>query len=237
MKKIVIANWKMNGDFSLLKSLQASLLSVHDKSECEFILCPPFTLLGEAKKTMGDFAHIGAQNCSAFPSGAHTGEVSCKMLSDIGCSFVIIGHSERRTKYSESNDFIKSKIKLALEYDLRPIVCFGETLEQYKSCETEEILCSQLDFLQDDSIKSMMDNILFAYEPIWAIGTGLTPTLDEIHKVHSFLYKKFGFMGIYGGSVNHDNYKSILNTENVSGVLIGGESLKIDKITKILINE
>ena len=231
-KKIIAANWKMNGSEELIKEFSKFTPAKHN----DIIICPPFTLLDSAKTLLPNFIKIGAQNCSEEEKGAFTGEISASMLQEKSVSHVLIGHSERRTLFNETDDVILKKVKLAIKSELTPIVCIGETLSEKKANKTLQVLDSQI----NGSLAKIEPNeqIIVAYEPVWAIGTGLTPTLDEINQAHelikNFDQKFIDFKVLYGGSVKSSNSKEITNLSHVDGCLIGGASLKVDEFNTII---
>ncbi len=233
MKKLAAGNWKMNGTTAALEEMRA-LLVAHPAPACEMLLCPPATLIAQAAyHTKGKALHIGGQDCHAKVSGAHTGDISAAMLKDAGASHVILGHSERRADHGETNALIKAKAEAALAADLIAIVCLGETEAQRDAGETLALCGNQL----HGSIPAgaTAANVVIAYEPVWAIGTGRTPTLDQIAEVHAFLraelVKALGEDGhgvriLYGGSVKPSNAAEIFAVQDVDGALVGGASLK-----------
>lgn len=233
MKKLAAGNWKMNGTTAALDEMRA-LLAAHPAPACEMLLCPPATLIAQAAyHTKGKALHIGGQDCHAKASGAHTGDVSAAMLKDAGASHVILGHSERRADHAETNAQVKAKAEAALAADLIAIVCLGETEAQRDAGETLALCGNQL----HGSIPTgaTAANLVIAYEPVWAIGTGRTPTLDQIAEVHAFLraelVKALGEDGqgvriLYGGSVKPSNAADIFAVKDVDGALVGGASLK-----------
>ena len=233
MKKLAAGNWKMNGTTAALDEMRA-LLAAHPAPACEMLLCPPATLIAQAAyHTKGKALHIGGQDCHAKASGAHTGDISAAMLKDAGASHVILGHSERRADHAETNAQVKAKAEAALAADLIAIVCLGETEAQRDAGETLALCGNQL----HGSIPAgaTAANVVIAYEPVWAIGTGRTPTLDQIAEVHAFLraelVKALGEDGqgvriLYGGSVKPSNAADIFAVKDVDGALVGGASLK-----------
>jgi triosephosphate isomerase len=233
MKKLAAGNWKMNGTSAALDEMRA-LLAAHPAPTCEMLLCLPATLIAQAAyHTKGKALHIGGQDCHAKPSGAHTGDISAAMLKDAGASHVILGHSERRADHGETNVLVKAKAEAALAAHLIAIVCLGETEAQRDAGETLALCGSQL----HGSIPAgaTAANVVIAYEPVWAIGTGRTPTLDQIAEVHAFLraelVKALGEDGqgvriLYGGSVKPSNAAEIFAVKDVDGALVGGASLK-----------
>ena len=233
MKKLAAGNWKMNGTTAALDEMRA-LLAAHPAPACEMLLCPPATLIAQAAyHTKGKALHICGQDCHAKASGAHTGDVSAAMLKDAGASHVILGHSERRADHAETNALVKAKAEAALAADMIAIVCLGETEAQRDAGETLALCGNQL----HGSIPAgaTAANLVIAYEPVWAIGTGRTPTLDQIAEVHAFLraelVKALGEDGqgvriLYGGSVKPSNAADIFAVKDVDGALVGGASLK-----------
>ncbi|MDR2268222.1 MAG: triose-phosphate isomerase [Holosporaceae bacterium] len=228
--KTIIANWKMNGSPLLADRFVTELNNVDTQNK--IVLCPPALLLGNFR----DFRHsIGAQNCFYKEDGAFTGEISPRLLKELGCEYVIVGHSERRTLFNESDEIIYRKWKEAVTQSLRPIVCIGEKLEE-RSC-WEKILEDQLArYIHGDT--DTISRTIFAYEPVWSIGTGLAPSLQDLEQVFDFirniLPKGTGDTLIYGGSVKAKNAKEIAHCKNVDGLLIGGASLDIDEFKAII---
>lgn len=221
--KFLVANWKMNGDLEFTDRLISAVGCI--QTQHNIVICPPSPLLFKFQ----NFPHkLGAQNCSYLESGALTGEISPLLLKALGCQYVIIGHSERRRSFNESNEDIYKKFRLLLRLNLIPIVCVGETLEQ--KSQWQEILSEQLVLFKNEQ----NSEAIFAYEPVWSIGTGSTPTENEIHKRISAIKTIVQGKVLYGGSVNQKNSSEILQIPSVDGVLIGGASLKIEEFTKII---
>lgn len=234
---MIAGNWKMNGlsadGIKLASEIATAVKS--KKRDCEFVVCPPFTLLNMVKKSLrGSKIALGAQDCHTADKGAHTGDISPLMLQDLGCSYVILGHSERRTDHHESSALVCQKAVAAHNAGLKTIICIGETLEQRESGKTIAVCSKQVkDSLPDDSKAA---NVVVAYEPIWAIGTGKTPTPEEVEEVHAaireVLANKIGkseagkMRILYGGSVKPSNAEVMLSLPDVDGALIGGASLK-----------
>ncbi len=233
MKKLAAGNWKMNGTSAALDELSA-LLAAHPAPACEMLLCPPATLIAQAAyQTRGKALQIGGQDCHAKSSGAHTGDICAAMLKDAGAAYVILGHSERRADHGETNAQIKAKAEAALAADRTAIVCLGETEAQRDAGETLALCGSQLHGSIPAGATSA--KLVIAYEPVWAIGTGRTPTLEQIGQVHAFLraelVKALGEDGhgvriLYGGSVKPSNAAEIFAVKDVDGALVGGASLK-----------
>ncbi len=229
---IFIANWKLNGNSSFLKDYYEKLKV--NSNNCT-IICSPSIYLNSLKGNNKNL-FSGAQDVSSYKEGAYTGELSASMLKDNNIDFCLVGHSERRQYFDETNNIVNIKSSNLIEENVFPVICIGETLEQKEKKLTEEILSTQI----KDSVPSSANhqNALIAYEPVWAIGTGLTPTLDEINQVHE-LIKNFenkfrNFKILYGGSVKSTNSKEINDLNHVDGCLIGGASLKVDEFNIII---
>jgi triosephosphate isomerase len=229
-----VANWKLNGNFKFIDQFISNISLPGDKSKC-IVICPTSIHLDYLSRKKTGF-YLGAQNISQFKDGAFTGEISADSLQDLNVNFCIIGHSERRKIFYEKDEEIKFKAENLINNNIIPIICVGETLEEKEKGITNEILKKQLKNSVPSSSNS--DNTLIAYEPIWAIGTGLTPTTKEIDNTHIFIREhdpKFNkFKILYGGSVKTKNVKEITCLLNVDGVLIGGTSLKLDEFANII---
>lgn len=246
MRQIIIAgNWKMNKTNAEAIALALSLVEkVGHSAKARVVLCPPFTALSDvADAIKGSNIELGAQNMYAAEAGAFTGEISPDMLLTIGCSYVILGHSERRQYFSETDQTVNAKVKLALTKGLRPIVCVGEMLQERETGRTEEIVGRQVDGSLKDLDAAHIERVVIAYEPVWAIGTGKTATPEMAQEVHAFirarLRKKFGDIADevtiqYGGSMNGANAAGLLSQPDIDGGLIGGASLKADEFAKIV---
>ena len=232
----------MNGARADLAQL-AALCAAHDGADADLLICPPFTLIAPAVDICaGRALHIGGQDCHADAAGAHTGDISASMLKDAGASAVILGHSERRADHSETSDAIRAKARAAHDAGLMAIICVGESLAEREAQNTLDIIGGQLSSSIPDTATG--ENTVVAYEPCWAIGTGLTATPDQIGEVHDFirsrLEKRFGAgVGrsvrlLYGGSVKAGNAAEIFAVSNVDGALVGGASLKCDDFSPII---
>ncbi|HZK77016.1 MAG TPA: triose-phosphate isomerase, partial [Candidatus Kapabacteria bacterium] len=234
--KLIAGNWKMHGT---LKETRKLLIPLCEKSSAfkrvEVAVCPPFTSLFIAKQQLGN-SHIklGAQNCYLGSEGAFTGEISTAMLVDIGCEYVILGHSERRQFFGESDELISKKIRAALVAGLKPIVCIGETEEQRANDQTESVLSRQISQSLNGMTTAEAEKLVIAYEPIWAIGTGKTATPDQAQDAHAFIRKElgktFGSLAedmriLYGGSVKPENADTLFREPDIDGGLVGGASL------------
>jgi len=243
---IVAGNWKMHKTADEAVNLALALIPlVSDVRSVEVVLCPPFTALspvGEVLKGSGLF--LGAQNMHQELEGAYTGEVSASMLLPLGVSHVILGHSERRHYFSESDPQIRDKVKTALDAGLIPILCVGETLEEREAGETEPVVAGQLEGCLEGIDISQAEDLVVAYEPVWAIGTGQTATPEQAQEVHAFIRAKLtqffgadlsGKMRIqYGGSVKPDNAAELMGQPDIEGALVGGASLDADSFAAIV---
>jgi len=235
-KPLIAGNWKMNGSRAVSSTLVTALGAGVGGTDAEMLICPPFVFLDSAKNWIGGAAiSLGAQNIAAEQgSGAFTGEISGSMLADIGCSYVIVGHSERRTLYGETDAVVVEKFRAAQSAGLVPILCVGENLDQYENGETDAIVGTQVNAVIDALGIGVFENAVIAYEPIWAIGTGRTATPDVAQAVHarirSLVCGHDAIIGnslriLYGGSVKGSNAADLLGQEDIDGGLVGGASL------------
>jgi triosephosphate isomerase len=246
-KYIVAGNWKMNKTLAegvqLAKDVNAAVEAAGTLA-CDVIVAPPFLHLTETGKVVGNKVSVSAQNCAAEASGAYTGEVSAAMLQSAGIPYVIIGHSERRTYYGETDEILAKKATLALACGLKPIFCIGEELSQRDSGKYFEVVAGQLQNGLFSLSKEDFGKIVIAYEPVWAIGTGRTATNEQAQEVHAYIRKciagKYGEETansttiLYGGSCNENNAKGLFSCPDIDGGLIGGASLVADKFIKII---
>jgi triosephosphate isomerase len=233
MKKLAAGNWKMNGTAAALSEVSA-LLAAHPAPGCEMLLCPPATLVAQmAALAAGSALAVGGQDCHAKASGAHTGDISAAMLKDAGAAYVILGHSERRADHGEQDALVLAKAEAAVAAGLVPVVCIGETEAERDAGTTLAVIGAQLD--GSVPADSTAGTLVVAYEPVWAIGTGRTPTLEQIAEVHAFLRDRLtarigaeaaGVRLLYGGSVKPSNAVEIFAVPHVDGALVGGASLK-----------
>ncbi|HSF64922.1 MAG TPA: triose-phosphate isomerase [Paracoccaceae bacterium] len=246
MRKLAAGNWKMNGTGEDLDEIRA-LIAAHPAPGCGMLICPPATLLQRmAEVAAGSALRVGGQDCHAARSGAHTGDVSAGMLKEAGATHVILGHSERRADHRETDAMVQAKAVAALAEGLAVIVCVGETLAEREAGRTLEVVGAQLDGSLPRAFPAGMpaaEALIVAYEPVWAIGTGLTPTEAEIAEVHAFLRARLaavlGDAGravrlLYGGSVKPSNAAAIFALPNVDGALVGGASLKAAEFGRIV---
>ena len=235
-RPFVAGNWKMNGSRERTRALVADVCeAVRGLHEVEVGLCPPFVYVTDAGEAIGDApVRLGAQTCAGVEDGAFTGEVSATMLADAGCSFVLVGHSERRTRYGEEDSDVVKKTRLALAAGLSPVVCVGETLAEREAGRTEATVARQLDAVVERLDREQLVRIVVAYEPVWAIGTGRTATPPQANEVHAFLRGRVaqrepnvaaGLRILYGGSVKPENAARMFAEPDVDGGLIGGASL------------
>ena len=246
IRPILAANWKMNKTVSesidFVNRLKKLVIGINDR---QVVIAPSFMALypvGEALKESG--MGLAAQNLSGNREGAYTGEVSARMLADAGCTYVIVGHSERRILFGESNDIIHYKIGMALEFGMQPIFCIGETLQEQEAGRTFEVIEKQIKEGLNQIEASDISKMVVAYEPVWAIGTGKTATPERAGEVHAFirqlmenLYGKepaHRLPLIYGGSVNPDNIGKLMAQPDINGALVGGASLDVDTFGKII---
>lgn len=234
-RPLVAGNWKMNGKLESLQEVRLLAGMLKDvKLSCEVLVCPPATIVGKVKSLLRSAKiKAGGQDCHWNSHGAHTGDISAEMLKDAGCAAVIVGHSERRTGYAETDDIVRAKAGAAHRAGLTAIVCIGETLDERKSGQTLAVLSRQI----AGSIpkKTLAANTVIAYEPVWAIGTGLTPSLAEVAEAHAHIREDLARLLpneaaqmriLYGGSVKPTNASELMAVANVNGCLVGGASLK-----------
>lgn len=228
MRKLIIANWKMNGSKELVEKI-----NLLDPKHANIIICPPYPFLGAIKN---DKIQLGAQDITKIPSpnGAFTGEVSGEILKSIGVNYVIIGHSERRDYFKEKDAILTAKINNAIHAGLKVIYCIGESLEDYKLKNTKEVILKQLRLI--NKFNKHYSDFIIAYEPIWSIGTGLVADYKDIEKIVSWINNMFDHKMkiVYGGSVNQDNAENMLKSWPIDGVLVGGASLKMEEFQHII---
>ncbi|MCA8887432.1 MAG: triose-phosphate isomerase [Parvularculaceae bacterium] len=235
MKPLIAGNWKMNGlstSVAEVKKLIAAF-SGSVPEDLDILICPPATLVALFSAEFSDEGvQIGGQDCHANPSGAHTGDISAEMLADSGAAYVIVGHSERRADHGETNEIVRAKAEAALRAGLSPIICVGETEAERRAGREKDVVGAQL----AGSIPNHAQGFAVAYEPVWAIGTGLTPTNAEIAEMHAFICSQIGekVRILYGGSVKPSNAKEILGLDHVDGALVGGASLKAEDFEQII---
>jgi triosephosphate isomerase len=235
-KPLIAGNWKMNG----LRASLAEIAGICDAAgngaagRCNVLVCPPATLItAAADLCKGSAVAIGAQDCAVEASGAHTGDISAEMLRDAGATYIIVGHSERRADHGESDELVRAKAEAVLRAGLTPIICVGETKAQRDATETLPVVGGQLDGSVPHGIAG--ERLVIAYEPVWAIGTGLTPSAADVEEVHGFTRRHLSGIvasgaekvrSLYGGSVKPSNAAELMGVANVDGALVGGASLK-----------
>ncbi len=239
-RNIVLGNWKLHGSQAFVTELLSQLcedwVGVH---HAEVVVCPPFVHLGQAYR---ELAHsnivLGSQDVSAYEEGAYTGDVSAKMLHDIGCHYTLIGHSERRRYHLESDAQVVKKFIAAQQEHLLPVLCVGESEQERASGQTQEVVARQIDAVTRECGPGVWARAVIGYEPIWAIGTGNIATPEQAQEVHAFIRERLGEYGaqtriIYGGSVTADNAGALFGMPDVDGALVGGASLKPDNFLQI----
>ena len=245
MKQFLIAgNWKMNGTTRFCQEFIDTFSNQLSTSfqQCS-LLIPPYPYLSQVKNLLEDTSiHLGAQNISEHQDGAYTGEVSGNMLKDIGCGYVLVGHSERRILYHESNEIVAAKFKAAKQAGLTPILCVGETLDEREQGIAFDVIKSQLDAVIAACPEQTFDSSVIAYEPVWAIGTGQTASPEQAQEIHGNIAnyvaqlqhgQSNGVQILYGGSVKPDNAEALFSMPDIHGGLIGGASLKVDQFVTI----
>jgi triosephosphate isomerase len=246
MRRLAAGNWKMNGTGDDLDEVSALIGACPAPRGTDVVLCPPATLLHRmAARAAGSSVAVGGQDCHARAAGAHTGDISAAMLREAGADYVILGHSERRTDHGETDLMVSAKVLAAMAENLAPILCVGETLAEREAGRTLEVVGAQLDRSIPPALPATFpaDALVIAYEPVWAIGSGLTPTAAQIAEVHAFirdrLVARFPTAGarqriLYGGSVKPSNAAEIFAVPQVNGALVGGASLKAADFARIV---
>ncbi len=233
-RKLVVGNWKMNGSRAANAALLEGLLQARPYA-CDVAVCPPFPFLADVASTLAaSDLRWGAQDCSAHEQGAYTAEVSAAMLAELGCRYAIVGHSERRTLHGETDETVAAKARVALARGVTPIVCVGETLAQREAGQTESVVKRQLSAVIH-ALAHCAGEMVVAYEPVWAIGTGLTATPEQAQAVHLLLRQQLraatprcdAMRILYGGSVKPDNAAALFAQPDIDGGLIGGAALKV----------
>jgi len=218
IRKLIAGNWKMNGSVAALAEIDAIGAARHDG--VDVVICPPFTLI---TPSLGRGVEIGAQDCHAKASGAHTGCVSAAMVHEAGATWCIVGHSERRTDHDETDADVRAKAEAAIDAGMTAIVCVGETLAERDAGDAVKVVRRQL----AGSLPGILDRTVIAYEPVWAIGTGRTPSVEDVAAIHGAIRAVVGegIRILYGGSVKPGNAAALLHVANVDGALVGGASL------------
>jgi triosephosphate isomerase (TIM) len=234
-RPLIAGNWKMNGLMASIGAMEKIVAGARTLGKVDVMVCPPATLIASfAKAAKGTAVAIGGQDCHPLACGPHTGDISAEMLRDAGAQAVIVGHSERRRDHGETDAAVRAKALAARRAGLTAIVCVGETREERDAGQTRHVVGRQLDGSLPETDPQVAANIVVAYEPVWAIGSGQTPTPRDVADMHAFIRQKlaarFGAAGntmriLYGGSVKPSNAKELLTVENVDGALVGGASL------------
>ena len=244
-RPLVAGNWKMNGDSESTTSLINGIADGRDDvTTAEVLVCPPYILIPRAADALNGRADIvlGAQDLDINQNGAFTGQISAAMLVDAGCKYVIVGHSERRAIYGESDQDVAEKFKVAQDSGLIPVLCVGETLEERESGDTESVVARQIQAVIDLVGIDNFDDAVIAYEPVWAIGTGKTATPEMAQEVHKFIRDMLSALNtgvadnlrlLYGGSMNAGNAESLIGMADIDGGLIGGASLQAESFLAI----
>jgi len=244
-RPLVAGNWKMNGDRSSAAALAGAVRAGVPAGEpSDVLVCPPCIHIPLVAEVLaGSAVALGAQNCSEQPAGAFTGEVAAGMLADYGCSHVIIGHSERRSIYGESDALAAEKVGVCLDRGLSPVLCVGESLMQRKAGETESVIARQLNPVLRLNADRNLEALVIAYEPVWAIGTGQTATPEQAQAAHAFVRERVaehsrtlaeGVRILYGGSLKADNAAALFAMADVDGALVGGASLEAEQFLQIV---
>ncbi len=244
-KAIIAGNWKMNNTKADTKALITELLPLVKDAKCDVVICTPYTDLWSAVElTKGSNVHVGAQNVHWAEKGAFTGEISAKMLVELGVEYVIIGHSERRQYFGETDATVNARVKAALAAGLKPIICVGETLEEREAGKVEEVLVRQTKAALEGLEKADIDNLVIAYEPVWAIGTGRTATAEVANETIAIVRRTVAEVFCphcaervriqYGGSMNPKNVKELMAMPEIDGGLIGGASLKAVDFSQVV---
>jgi triosephosphate isomerase len=244
-RPLVAGNWKMNGDSESTVNLVNGIANGRaDVTNAEVLICPPYILIPRAADALNgrDDIFLGAQDLDINESGAFTGQISASMLVDAGCKYVLVGHSERRALYGESDQNVAAKFKVAQDGGLIPVLCVGETLAERESGDTETVVARQLQAVIDVvGIDKLADSVI-AYEPVWAIGTGMTATPEQAQDVHKFIRNMLSALStdvaenmqiLYGGSMNAGNADALIGMQDIDGGLIGGASLQAESFLAI----
>ncbi len=245
-KPLIAGNWKMNKTVTESIPLIKELIDfVNDFTETEVVICPPFTSLWAARELIQDTNIIlGAQNMCCMNDGAYTGEISARMLQNIGCNYVILGHSERREMFQESSSMVAKKVQQSLNFGIKPIICVGEKLSDKEAGKAQEVVREELEAIFAVLNIEQIINVVFAYEPIWAIGTGKSATSQDANEmikyIRNLIGKKYSetvsqqIRILYGGSVNQDNIKPLMAESDIDGALVGGASLNALTFSKLI---
>ena len=244
MQKLIMGNWKMNGNTQSIKELCAGLINAKfDSSKVSVAVFPSSVYVKETIVQLPKEIGVGLQNITFNDDGAYTGELSKAMLEDVGCDYVLIGHSERRSLFNESDEDVFKKLSKVIDTDIIPVVCIGESLEDRESGKLEEVLVSQLALVLQNLSVAQLSKVVVAYEPVWAIGTGVVASLEQVQETHKFIRSMIAEIDdnlaksikiVYGGSLKAANAKDILSLADVDGGLIGGASLQAPEFNEII---
>lgn len=241
-KKIVAGNWKMNGSVELVANLVPALAQEASTSEAEILVCPPAIFLNEVRKQAGEQLKVGAQNCHEAVSGAFTGEISAEMLAEMQLSYVLVGHSERRAIYGETDALVAAKTQAAIAAGLTAVLCVGETLEERETGRTLDVVLGQVHAVVGQLAAADWSKLVIAYEPVWAIGTGKTASSEQAQEVHAAIREALAGYGaepaaemriLYGGSVKAANAAELFACPDIDGGLVGGASLDAEEFLSI----
>ena len=236
-KLFIVANWKMNGSKKSNEQLVNYIKhKVHENPNIEVIICPPFTYLTQILELKTSIIKIGAQNISESQEGAFTGEISGSMLQDMNIDYVIIGHSERRQMFNDTNNIIAQKFELAHQNNLIPILCVGESLNERKTGQTLSVVESQIKSVIESTCIKLFTKSIIAYEPVWAIGSGKPCSIDQVVEISAKVKESIGedVPVVYGGSVNEKNVDQFFRVAEINGVLVGSASLDVEKFIQML---
>ena len=244
MQKLIMGNWKMNGNTQSIKELCAGIATAKfDNSKVGVVVFPSSVYVKETIAQLPKKIGVGLQNITFNDDGAYTGELSKAMLEDVGCDYVLIGHSERRSLFNESDEDVFKKLLKVIDTDIIPVVCIGESLEDRQGGKLEEVLASQLALVLQNLSIAQLSKVVVAYEPVWAIGTGVVASLEQVQETHKFIRSMIAKIDsklaksikiVYGGSLKAANAKDILSLTDVDGGLIGGASLKAPEFNEII---
>lgn len=243
MKKLIMGNWKMNGNTQSIKELCQAISTAEYGDDVKVAVFPTSVYVRETRTQLPTKVGVGLQNITFHENGAYTGEISQQMLVDVGCDFVLIGHSERRSLYGETDIDVLKKLQKVIDTDVTPVVCIGESLVDRNAGKLEEILTKQLALILDGFSEEQLAKVVIAYEPVWAIGTGVVATLEQVQETHKFVRSLFAQKSdnlaknlkiVYGGSLKAKNAEEILSLPDVDGGLIGGASLDGKEFNEII---
>ena len=244
MQKLIMGNWKMNGDSTSIKELCSGISQAkYDTFKVAVAVFPSSVYVKEVITQLPKKIGVGLQNITFYDDGAYTGEISGKMLEDIGCDYLLIGHSERRSLFAESDEDVFKKLNKVIDTNITPVVCIGESLDDRQSSRLKQVLATQLSLMLENLSVEQLAKVVIAYEPVWAIGTGVVASLEQIQETHQFIRSLLAKVDeslaknikiVYGGSLKAENASDILSLPDVDGGLIGGASLKATEFNEII---